>query len=185
MRRRTYGEDMAAEPSQFLNEMPIELIEDLTTGSSWLSYARGSGSAKAAVAALRGGPRPEKPKNLYAGKTYNSAEAVAEFFKKRSEAAGGGEKDPGKRELSSYAIPSPKPSTLDRLKSAGSSPDQKEQRSAASQGINPGNYVRHEKYGRGLVLRREGSGDNAKLTVSFPGFGQKKLIEKYANLQKD
>jgi DNA helicase-2/ATP-dependent DNA helicase PcrA len=87
--------------------------------------------------------------------------------------------------LSSYAIPSPKPSTLDRLKSAGSSPDQKEQRSAASQGINPGNYVRHEKYGRGLVLRREGSGDNAKLTVSFPGFGQKKLIEKYANLQKD
>jgi len=23
-----------------------------------------------------------------------------------------------------------------------------------------------------------------KLTVSFPGFGQKKLIEKYANLQK-
>jgi DNA helicase-2/ATP-dependent DNA helicase PcrA len=49
----------------------------------------------------------------------------------------------------------------------------------------PGTYVRHDKYGRGLILRREGSGDNVKLTVSFPGFGQKKLIEKFANLEKD
>jgi DNA helicase-2/ATP-dependent DNA helicase PcrA len=48
----------------------------------------------------------------------------------------------------------------------------------------PGSHVTHEKYGRGLVLRREGSGDNVKLTISFPGYGQKKLIEKYANLQK-
>lgn len=47
-----------------------------------------------------------------------------------------------------------------------------------------GSHVRHEKYGRGLVLRREGSGDNVKLTISFPGFGQKKLIEKFAKLQK-
>jgi DNA helicase-2/ATP-dependent DNA helicase PcrA len=48
----------------------------------------------------------------------------------------------------------------------------------------PGTHVRHPKYGRGLVLRREGTGDAAKLTVSFPGFGQKKLIEKYAGLEK-
>jgi DNA helicase II / ATP-dependent DNA helicase PcrA len=34
------------------------------------------------------------------------------------------------------------------------------------------------------VLRREGSGDNVKLTISFPGYGQKKLIEKYANLER-
>ncbi|MGZ9130046.1 MAG: hypothetical protein ACXW4Z_19895, partial [Candidatus Binatia bacterium] len=48
----------------------------------------------------------------------------------------------------------------------------------------PGAYVRHAKYGRGLVLRREGSGDQTKLTVSFPGYGQKKLIQKYARLEK-
>jgi DNA helicase-2/ATP-dependent DNA helicase PcrA len=34
------------------------------------------------------------------------------------------------------------------------------------------------------VLRREGSGDNAKLTVSFPGYGAKKLVEKYAGLEQ-
>jgi DNA helicase-2/ATP-dependent DNA helicase PcrA len=48
----------------------------------------------------------------------------------------------------------------------------------------PGTHVRHPKYGRGLVLRREGAGDAAKLLVSFPGFGQKKLVEKYAGLEK-
>jgi DNA helicase-2/ATP-dependent DNA helicase PcrA len=48
----------------------------------------------------------------------------------------------------------------------------------------PGSYVRHSKYGRGLVLRREGAGESTKLTVSFPGFGQKKLVEKYAGLEK-
>jgi DNA helicase II / ATP-dependent DNA helicase PcrA len=52
------------------------------------------------------------------------------------------------------------------------------------EGFVPGSHVRHPKYGKGLVLRREGSGDNVKLTVSFPGFGQKKLIEKYANLER-
>ena len=48
------------------------------------------------------------------------------------------------------------------------------------------NRVRSQvlKYGKGLVLRREGTGDNIKLTISFPGFGQKKLIEKFANLEK-
>ena len=56
---------------------------------------------------------------------------------------------------------------------------------SASPDILPGSYVRHAKYGRGLVLRREGSGDQTKLTVSFPGYGQKKLVEKYAGLQTE
>src|SRR6478736_4031773 len=42
VKRRVYGEELASEPSQFLNEMPIELIDDLSRGRSWLSFARGS-----------------------------------------------------------------------------------------------------------------------------------------------
>jgi len=34
-------------------------------------------------------------------------------------------------------------------------------------------------------VRREGEGDDAKLTVSFPGHGLKKLVEKYAGLKRD
>ncbi|HZH35101.1 MAG TPA: UvrD-helicase domain-containing protein, partial [Pyrinomonadaceae bacterium] len=40
MRRRVYGEELAAEPSPFLNELPLDLIEDMTkSGASWLSFA--------------------------------------------------------------------------------------------------------------------------------------------------
>ena len=47
-----------------------------------------------------------------------------------------------------------------------------------------GMTVEHPKYGTGTVVRREGEGDDAKITVSFPGYGLKKLVEKYAGLKK-
>jgi DNA helicase-2/ATP-dependent DNA helicase PcrA len=51
-------------------------------------------------------------------------------------------------------------------------------------GLKKGQRVRHGKYGEGTVLMREGEGDDAKLTVLFPQHGMKKLMEKFANLQK-
>src|SRR2546421_1194638 len=70
MKRRVYGEELASEPSQFLNEMPLELIEDLSLGKSWLSFARGS----AAIDYEQGEYRKEKKK--YAGKTYDSVDSI-------------------------------------------------------------------------------------------------------------
>lgn len=185
MRRRTFGEELASEPSQFLNELPLELIEDISPGASWLSYARSAStlSAKAAASALKGTAEPPKPRNPYAGKTYNTADAVAEFFKNR------GMTPPTRREPDEPSPPQHRrePTVLERLKASGSgaSSSKKAEAAPAGSGLVPGSHVRHDKYGRGLVLRREGSGDNVKLTVSFPGYGQKKLIEKYANLQKE
>ena len=183
MRRRVYGEEIVAEPSQFLNELPIELIEDLTPGPSWLSYAKSSGvqTSRAAAATLRNDDYvPPKKKNLYTGQTYNSADAIAEFFRNRGARKEEGDKvgqGDGERKAN---LPL---SALERLKAAGT-PKTKDHAPMSDAGFTPGSHVTHEKYGRGLVLRREGSGDNVKLTVSFPGYGQKKLIEKYANLQK-
>jgi len=51
-------------------------------------------------------------------------------------------------------------------------------------GFRPGQKVKHPKYGEGTVYQREGEGDEAKLTVQFPRFGLKKLVEKYAQLEK-
>jgi DNA helicase-2/ATP-dependent DNA helicase PcrA len=34
------------------------------------------------------------------------------------------------------------------------------------------------------VFRREGDGDDAKITVQFPRVGLKKLVEKYAQLER-
>jgi DNA helicase-2/ATP-dependent DNA helicase PcrA len=49
--------------------------------------------------------------------------------------------------------------------------------------LRPGVRVRHPLFGVGTVLRREGDGDELKLTVSFPGVGAKKLVARYAGLE--
>ena len=181
VKRRVYGEELASEPSQFLNEMPLELIDDLSRGRSWLSFARGSKPLAKAAGALeyeyddqpdadddffgsqpRQGLSARRPGG-YSGKTYDSVESIEEFFRKRSERIGGG---------------APRSASTPRARAAAAPA-----RPEASTFV-PGSYVRHAKYGRGLVLRREGSGDQTKVTVSFPGYGPKKLIEKYAGLEK-
>lgn len=152
MKRRVYGEELASEPSTFLNEMPTELLEDLSLGKSWLSFKGGSQQ----IDYEQGEYKKERKK--YTGKTYDSVDSIADFFKQRSRQMG---------------------------QTSGSLPNvSKPAATPPSNEFTPGSYVRHSKYGRGLILRREGAGESTKLTVSFPGYGQKKLVEKYAGLEK-
>jgi DNA helicase-2/ATP-dependent DNA helicase PcrA len=165
MKRRVYGEELASEPSQFLNEMPLDLIEDLTQGNSWLSFARGSSN----IDYEQGEYKHDRKK--YTGKTYDSVDSIADFFKQRTQMLGpsGGTSRGGSR-LNNRQGFSSKTSAKKTVPETGE--------------FVPGSYVRHAKYGRGLVLRREGVGESLKLTVSFPGYGQKKLVQKFANLEK-
>ena len=151
MRRRVYGEELASEPSQFLNEMPTEMLEDLSLGKSWLSFKNGSST----IDYEHGEYKKERKK--YTGKTYDSVDSIADFFKQRNRQMG---------------------------QTSGSLPNISKAEPTKSSEFTPGSYVKHSKYGRGLVLRREGAGESIKLTVSFPGYGQKKLVEKYAGLEK-
>jgi DNA helicase-2/ATP-dependent DNA helicase PcrA len=171
VQRRVYGEEIASEPSQFLNEMPLDLIEDLSRGRSWLSFARRS-SPVASDDGATTAERETKARAQYAGKTYNSVESVEEFFRKRNEKLGQPSHGSGRAPYAQRPAPTRgdtgKPSIPDTGQPGGN--------------FLPGSYVRHAKYGRGLVMRREGSGDSVKLTVTFPGYGQKKLVEKYAGL---
>src|SRR5438876_641515 len=186
--RRVYGEELASEPSQFLNEIPLELIDDLSRGKSWLSFARGSKALEQAAGSLEydydesseggelqtevyapsGKLSARHPDKKYSGKTYDSVESIDEFFRKRAARGASGFRGTGPA-----------------LRKGSDTSSTNEIRTPTITGAVPGSYVRHAKYGRGLVLRREGSGDQTKLTVSFPGYGQKKLVEKYAGLQQD
>jgi DNA helicase-2/ATP-dependent DNA helicase PcrA len=166
MRRRTWGEELAAEPSRFLNEIPLELLKDVSLGPSWLKFSSRPDTQhnRQAAAALRGeAPSPVKKTSNYTGKTYNSVESIRDFFKKRIESAdsGQGREDRGGQ---SPNIPSPPAKGDSQYK------------------VNM--RVKHAKYGQGMILRIEGAGDDAKLTVSFPGFGLKKFVAKYAGLEK-
>jgi DNA helicase-2/ATP-dependent DNA helicase PcrA len=48
----------------------------------------------------------------------------------------------------------------------------------------PGTKVRHPLFGVGTVVRIEGAGEDLKLTVSFMGIGAKKLVARFAALEK-
>ncbi|OGQ76304.1 MAG: ATP-dependent DNA helicase PcrA [Deltaproteobacteria bacterium RIFOXYA2_FULL_42_10] len=42
--------------------------------------------------------------------------------------------------------------------------------------------IKHPSFGIGIIKAKEGAGEDAKLTIIFPGSGQKKLIAKYISL---
>jgi DNA helicase-2/ATP-dependent DNA helicase PcrA len=158
MKRRVYGDEIAAQPSQFLNEIPNDLIEDLSTVPSWLRHKAAADDLSKDYQQNDTSPKVKKSSN-YGGKTYNSVDSVLDFFKQRN--------------IKSGTVTQPaKPSVVKSTSSSKSAPS-----------FNPGARVRHAKYGVGEILKREGAGDQVKLIINFPGFGLKKLIEKFAELE--
>ncbi|MCI0525638.1 MAG: ATP-binding domain-containing protein, partial [Acidobacteria bacterium] len=161
MKRRVYGDEAPSEPSRFLMEFPIELIEDLSKSGSWLRFAHRTSGVEDREPLRAPAPPAPPPSSVkrasnYQGQTYNSADSVKEFFARRGQKVDTGEFE-------------------SRLG---------DESGGATGGLKTGMRVRHAKYGVGLIVRREGEGDNAKLTINFPGYGHKKMIEKFAGLEK-
>jgi DNA helicase-2/ATP-dependent DNA helicase PcrA len=195
MQRRIFGEEDVTEPSRFLNELPLELMQNLSQGSSWLGFAERAETRhnREAAAALRSdSTRAVKKTSNYAGKTYNSVDGVREFFKSRT-ASGGGQQSRGAGEQRSGGAEGRRSRGAGEQRGRGA----EEQGSRGDKNSPPrpgspaplhelrvGARVKHAKYGTGVVLRSEGAGDDAKLTVSFPGYGQKKFVAKFAALEK-
>jgi DNA helicase-2/ATP-dependent DNA helicase PcrA len=120
--------------------------------------------------------RQESRRNLFTGKTVNSVENVAQFFKER------GINVPGRMPMqapvqpvpnAAAPIPAAHPKTF--LPKAPPPPSRPGQ---------TGTVVEHPKYGTGTIVRREGEGEDAKVVVIFRRYGMKKLVEKYAGLKK-
>jgi DNA helicase-2/ATP-dependent DNA helicase PcrA len=167
--RRRYGTDMpdASVPSRFLEEVPPQLLDDLGLPRSSRAKSRLRSDYAGAhynyededqsLASHRPAPgvRSKPRGSSYSGPRYNSIENIAEFFASR------GKKFP----LAKLAAEAPP--------GAG-----------GKTAFRPGQRVRHPKYGEGVVYQREGDGETAKITVQFPRFGLKKLVEKYAQLER-
>jgi DNA helicase-2/ATP-dependent DNA helicase PcrA len=195
--RRRYGNDAPelSIPSRFLEEIPSQLIENLGGRSpAWSTPAYNGGyrqnrnrgqagdfdthynyedesqEAYNPAASGRSDSKPfvaswmkadaSKPTPRGAAASEGGAPAdtsidnIARFF--------GGKRGVGKSTRPTINIPEPR----------------------GAVGFKKGQQVRHAKYGEGTVLMREGDGDDAKLTVMFNKHGLKKLIEKFANLEK-
>jgi ATP-dependent DNA helicase UvrD/PcrA len=158
MKRRVYGAEMPSEPSRFLMEFPLELIEDQSKGGSWLRYA-GKAPDFEGRESSPSPARAARRESNYKGRTYNSADGVKEFFARQGK-------------------------TIDAADFETRAGSDNEGGSTGPAGLKVGTRVRHAKYGVGLIVKREGEDENAKLTINFPGYGHKKMIEKYAALEK-
>ena len=123
--------------------------------------------------------RQSAKRNTYTGKTYNSLDNISQFFGERGmpfKPAQAAAAEAGFADAAAVSAAHRQPSAA-----AGSSAAQP----AARKGARTGMVVEHPKYGTGTVVRREGEGDDAKITVNFPRYGLKKLIEKYAGLKRN
>ncbi|RPI07765.1 MAG: ATP-dependent DNA helicase Rep, partial [Acidobacteriales bacterium] len=107
--------------------------------------------------------RESVERTAYTGKTYNSLDHIRQFFAERGQT-------PAPQAAGGTVSQAPKPPAV---------------KPRRGKGTGVGAVIEHPRYGRGTVVRREGEGDEAKLTVSFPGYGVKKLVQKYAGLKTD
>jgi DNA helicase-2/ATP-dependent DNA helicase PcrA len=123
--------------------------------------------------------RQSSKRSTYAGKTYNSLDNISQFFGERGLPFKPGQPAaPPKPDLRTPPQ-FPRPIGSAPLKTVAPPPPQ------VRKGARTGMVVEHPKYGTGTVVRREGEGEDAKITVNFPRFGLKKLVEKYAGLKRN
>jgi len=178
-RRFGGGEQERSTASWFLSEVPEQLIHNLGPRDE---------PGEVDLHGERNEVRHGAKRNTFTGKTYNSLDNISQFFGDR-----GMQFKPVQPGLQSPRPPSqaprsdprtqpqfPRPNTGAPLTKPLNPPPP-----AARKGPRTGMSVQHPKYGTGTVVRREGEGEDAKITVNFPGIGLKKLVEKYAGLKRN
>ena len=151
-------------PSRFLKEVPVGLTEKL---------GRGMDVPQVDLFSEQYQVRETVKKNLYTGKTVNSVDNISQFFAEKGIQP--------KAPVVAAPIPPPVKTVAPAPAAAPYRPGQQTKKKPFGAGA----MIRHPKYGRGQILRREGDGEDAKLTVSFPGYGLKKLIEKYSGIKEE
>ena len=175
--RRRYGTDLpeASVPSRFLEEVPAGLVEELggSRRRPWMGTY--SASPRTGSGAQRRGSDHDEGSSHY---SYEDEDQSANWQRERAERA--------KPTYSGKSY-----NSIDNIAEFFASRGKKFnlpktviEEPKGKKGFRPGQKVRHPKYGEGTVYQREGDGEDAKITVQFPRFGLKKLVEKYAQLEK-
>jgi DNA helicase II / ATP-dependent DNA helicase PcrA len=180
-RRFGGGEQERSTPSWFLSEIPSELVMPLGVEEE---------PGEVNLFSERHEVRQVARRNTFTGKTYNSIENISRFLGERGVSSGSKPGGPAPVRPIAPATPSAQrplgwqpPSAAAPTRPmapvrplAPSAPPRKSART--------GMTVEHPKYGTGTVVRREGEGEDAKITVNFPRYGLKKLVEKFAGLKR-
>ena len=131
-RRYLFGQEQSNQPSRFLRDIPVELLDESVSSAPFQTHPR---SYRSPVP----GPQSQTPvHNLAAAAAFSNS---------------------GDIEI----IPEP--------------PDEHD-------GVFIGMKVRHGKFGLGTIRKMEGSGESQKVIVWFSSVGPKKLMLRFAGLEK-
>ena len=172
--RRRYGNDMpeASMPSRFLEEIPSRLMEDLGSPRPTPSWSSGGGR----YGQQRRDPYEEGERHYsYEDEDQSGSRGRPQQRYGAGSGAGGGRSGSSMDNIASFF--SQRGQKVSRPKMDLPEPTGKT-------GMARGTRVRHPKYGEGILVRREGEGDDAKITVEFTKHGVKKLVEKFAQLER-
>ena len=203
--RRRYGSDMpeASVASRFLEEVPSRLVEDLgspaDTGAGSTSYghrygsgAYGAGNNFAGGSRFAGGNKLGKSAADDGGERHYSYEDEDQSGSRPVPAAGKPRSNYG-LQFSSGNKAAKTPDSIDNIATffggGGNGgkftrPKLDVEAPTGEISLKRGTRVKHPKYGDGTVVSREGDGPDAKLTVQFTRHGVKKLVEKFAQLER-
>jgi len=186
--RRRYGTDLpeASVPSRFLEEVPIQLVEELgkrrSTSNASTGYL-GTAALGSLPRAQSRGPAGHSPAAYDAGDTHYSYEDEDQSATWKRSGVPASRQKP--------TVPAKPYNSIENIAEFFASRGKKftvgkipVEEPTGKRGFRPGQKVRHPKYGEGTVYQREGEGEEAKITVQFPRFGLKKLVEKYAQLER-
>jgi DNA helicase-2/ATP-dependent DNA helicase PcrA len=182
--RRRYGSDLpeASVPSRFLEEVPGTLLEEL--GTRRASTAR-VGTTASSRSAGRNPAAYDVEGRHY---SYEDEDQSAAWNHSRGDSRS---RLPDETKPRSSSVPAPHYNSIENIAEFFASrgrkftiPKTQVEEPTGKRGFRPGQRVRHPKYGEGTVYQREGEGEEAKITVQFPRFGLKKLVEKYAQLER-
>jgi len=190
--RRRYGSDMpeASIASRFLEEVPAQLVEDLGSPParpqfSGSEYGSGYGAAYATPYPKANRFGRSNAEDIERHYSYEDEDQSGERGAKAAARATGGRRF---EQSGKTAAPG---QSIDNIASFFAARGQKISRPrleveepTGKTGLKQGTRVRHPKYGEGTVFRREGDGDDAKITVQFQQHGVKKLVEKFAQLER-
>jgi DNA helicase-2/ATP-dependent DNA helicase PcrA len=180
--RRRYGTDLpeASVPSRFLEEVPAGLVEELRSPRRTRVVA---GDSPTIGYARAGRPQPQAQDSTHYAYEDEDQRAPSSSASSSFSTGGGKRRAAGSYVGKSYnSIENIAEFFASRGKKF-SVPKLPVEETKGRKGFRPGQKVRHPKYGEGTVYQREGEGEEAKITVQFPRFGLKKLVEKYAQLE--
>ncbi len=171
-RRSYFGESQVTEPSRFLEDIPMHLVSNQGATSSHTSGNQRSSVSRRSSWGDEYNYNQDTHISREAGRVFGSGKPQVSSLKPRSTA----------HPTSNIPPSSPKIVHSQQNNLEGSSPTPSKPQ---SQQYKPGDRVRHDKFGEGIILKSEMEQSTEFVEVQFQGkHGKKRLSLDFAKLEK-